>query len=443
MKIKNLFFFNKLIAFFIKFLIPIKPIKDEAVLNLLNEKIKKFGLTPSKIGFLRGKSEIKGLSQIIVVGDVRVKNEIVIVIFEKLFHEISDLELEAHLAIAIAESQYAYQARYNSINAMPPLLIFLNLTILPVTYPYIIAKHFILFNLVFYIFVWASFFTLDRLKKIGTYVTTIRSFNIKLEMLVLLKDDYIKRAAEFPIFVPILTWFKFMSPKQIQKLKKIVEDETEIDFLYMVKAFFKNPIILMNILAIIGAVIISPTRPSFKKNTDGTIGYVIQDLSSKDNFRVIVQLPAETPEKYTHDYGSRAAGEECVERGFQFFDVGKLAPSAFEGFCFTDSTRKSLTITFQMNGLASSPQRFIIEGLNSKKNTQLQVNDEVLSIANEIPTSIAHVKSLVFIASSNKRTSLPVKVMRQGKEVTVTEPIVDLKNGAFGESYLEDLRSLH
>jgi hypothetical protein len=182
--------------------------------------------------------------------------------------------------------------------------------------------------------------------------------------------------------------------------------------------------------------------PVFQKQADSGVGYKIQDLDSTENFRATVQLPPETSEKFIRNYAFRAVGEECEVRGFQFFDVGQLNATSFEGFCYLDSTRKSLALTFEKGGLEESPQKFVIEELNSKSNTKLQIGDEVISISGKNPTSMAEIKSIVFDASSKKLAALPLKITRKGKELTVTEPMTDLKNGALGKPDLEALRTL-
>lgn len=184
------------------------------------------------------------------------------------------------------------------------------------------------------------------------------------------------------------------------------------------------------------------SAPTFKKTSYGVNGYSVQDLTTKDHFQIIVNLPEGTDGKYFRNYGYRAVGEECLVRGFKFFDVGELDTTVFEGFCFQDASRKALAVSFQNNGLIQSPSRFVVDHLNNKTFTKLRPNDELLLIDNKPPISMINLKSLVFIAASNNKNELLLKIKRQGREIKVMEPIADLKNGALDQKDLEALRFL-
>lgn len=182
------------------------------------------------------------------------------------------------------------------------------------------------------------------------------------------------------------------------------------------------------------------TLPRFQKSLDGSNGFTVQDLSTKDHFRVTVQVPPESSGKFIKDYGFRAVGEECLARGFHYFDVGEISLFSFEGFCFADAVRKSLAITFQPAGLLESPPRFIVGNLNNKTNSKLQVNDEIVFIDQERPNSMSQLKSIVFAASNKKQLSMKIK--RQNNEIAILEPIVELRDAAYGKNDLEALRVL-
>jgi len=199
---------------------------------------------------------------------------------------------------------------------------------------------------------------------------------------------------------------------------------------------------MFNIYVIILLVLSAcASKPSFQKNSNETIGYVIQNYATNDNFRVIVNLPQGTTEQYARNYGYRAVGEECLIRGFNFFDVGEVDGKVFEGFCFKDSVRKSLAVSFQNDGLVRSPKRFVIEYVNNKPSTKLKLNDELLLMDNKSPDSMANLKSLVFNAATNNKNFLPLKIRRKGRELKVMEPIADLKNGVLDINDLDALRT--
>lgn len=256
MKFIKKFSFSRLLFSFQKLFLRIKPAEDEATINLLNEKIKKFGLSPSKVGILNYK--IKGLNQVWIFGNVRNSNEFVIGFAEDLFPEVSDAELDAHFALAIADSLYSYQARYLLITIVPIFLLLLNLNLPLFAYAYIPTTHdpfkeiHFACTIVSYV---VSIYIVERFRLIGVYVKALQQFNIKIETLISLKNNFLQRSVKFPLQGPILSWIKFMTPRQIQKLQKLVEEKTEVDFLYMIKTYFKNPIILTNLIAILGILV--------------------------------------------------------------------------------------------------------------------------------------------------------------------------------------------
>ena len=93
-----------------------------------------------------------------------------------------------------------------------------------------------------------------------------------------------------------------------------------------------------------------------------------------------MNLPGKTAVKTMPDYGLRAAGEECLHRGFQYFDGVEIRPNSFEGFCFNSATRKSLAFSFLTAELKESHSHFIVENLNNKTNSQILKADEITSI---------------------------------------------------------------
>lgn len=256
MKFIKKFSFSRLLFNFQKLFIRIRPIEDKAIAHLLNEKIKKFGVNPSKIGILNYKIEV--LNQIWITGNVRNGNEFIIGIAEDLFPEVSDSELDAHFALAIADSLYSYQARYLLIAIVPIFLLLLNLNLPLFAYAYIPTTHdpfkeiHFVCTILSYV---VSLYIVERLRLIGVYVKALQQYNIKIETILLLNNNFLKKYVKFRFLVPIESWIKFMTPRQIQKLQKLVEEKTEVDFLYMIKTYFKNPIILANLIAILAILV--------------------------------------------------------------------------------------------------------------------------------------------------------------------------------------------
>ena len=180
------------------------------------------------------------------------------------------------------------------------------------------------------------------------------------------------------------------------------------------------------------------SAPKFEKS-NGTSGYSVRNLSGQTHFSVDLLLPSDTSRETLKHYGWRAIGEECLARGFQFFDVSDENPTRYVGFCYSGNERKSLALTFTLDGLEKNPPKFVVEDLNNKSSTLVKLGDEVTQIANETPTSMAHIKSIVYQATQSSNT-IPLKVRRNGKEIEVKEPVALFKEGILGSEDLKALR---
>lgn len=253
--------FGKCLSIFIKMVTPIKPIEDKNFINIISEKLKKYSLIGYKIGVPKSKGGINGLSQIVVIGDIQNDNDIVILVSENLLHRVSDVELESQLAIALAESKFTYQSRYNFIAVIPGLLLFLNLAVQIMTRPYISPDKVVVVTLFYsaisFISLIMSPYIIGRLKKMGTYLIAVNSFNVKIEDIVLLRDSFLKKYIKQPFFVSLMMWLMFLSPKQIHKLKKLLESGTVFGPSFMLKTYFTHPIVLINIFTMLTVVFIA------------------------------------------------------------------------------------------------------------------------------------------------------------------------------------------
>jgi hypothetical protein len=180
------------------------------------------------------------------------------------------------------------------------------------------------------------------------------------------------------------------------------------------------------------------TSPKFEKS-NGSSGYTVKELTSKNHFEITLLLPSDTSKNTLKVYGWRAIGEECLNRGFEFFDISDEEPNKYVGFCYPTNERKALAITFKANGLQESPRKFVVEDLNSKSVTNIKIDDEVLAVAGQKLVSMGQLKSVVF-ASTQKSNSMSVSLLRNGKPLEINEPVALLKSGILGKADLENLR---
>lgn len=180
------------------------------------------------------------------------------------------------------------------------------------------------------------------------------------------------------------------------------------------------------------------TQIPFQKNTNG-VGYSIESKGSA-NFLVKTQLPSELDQKSIVMYVARSVGEECLARGFQYFDFTTPVNGSAEGFCFKENKRKAFAVTFTRQGLDSRPVEFVIEDLNHKTNSKLQVGDKVVKIDGRVISSVSDVKSLAFDFGQKNVNAVKMELIRKGKSLTIIEPLADMTGGAYGPEYLLILR---
>jgi hypothetical protein len=80
-----------------------------------------------------------------------------------------------------------------------------------------------------------------------------------------------------------------------------------------------------------------------------------------------------------------------------------------------------LKLTFAKSGLDKTPSTFIVEDLNWKKDTKVQLNDQVLSMNGEKFVSMVQVKNIVFGAKEDQ-DSITLELVRNDKKLKVNEP---------------------
>lgn len=180
------------------------------------------------------------------------------------------------------------------------------------------------------------------------------------------------------------------------------------------------------------------TAPKFGLSSDGSSGYHVID-KQKNVLEVRLQLPSDTSDKDLLYYGQRAVAEECLKRGFDYSNFSEDSKIQYTGYCYPTNEYKALAITFEKDGLATTPSKFIIESLNNKSSTLLQIKDEVLTIAGNKITSMTQVKNIIF-EESKKSNSVPITLIRNGKNINIIEPLAQFKSALAGPEDLKILR---
>lgn len=176
----------------------------------------------------------------------------------------------------------------------------------------------------------------------------------------------------------------------------------------------------------------------FQKLTNG-VGYTIISKGPK-NFVVKVELPKELETKSPERYYARTVGEECLQRGFEYFDFTNPINGISEGFCFKENKRSAFAISFDKNGLNSTPNEFIVESLNQKSITFLQPKDKIIKTNGKNILSIDELKLIAFELGQKNINSVNIELIRQGSVLTISEPMAELTNGCYGPEDLIALR---
>jgi hypothetical protein len=194
-------------------------------------------------------------------------------------------------------------------------------------------------------------------------------------------------------------------------------------------------ILLLTVLVMAGC---ASTKPKFHK---GTPGYRIADAISDTGFVVTMDLGPRVDEKYIEVYGLRAIGEECLKRGFEYFDFAIREPQSIEGYCYKTADHPGLGIEFGTKGLLVRPEKFVVESLNGKTKTSLEKGDEIIEIEGKTPQNVASFKSAAYRASMTNQKTIDMKVKRGDQVLQIKEPIALFKNSSMGPTQLDLLRS--
>lgn len=180
------------------------------------------------------------------------------------------------------------------------------------------------------------------------------------------------------------------------------------------------------------------TRPKFHK---GTPGYQVADAISSTAFVVTMDLGPKADAKYSEVYGIRAIGEECLARGFEYFDFAVREPQSIEGYCYKTVDHPGLGIEFADKGLAARPEKFIVANLNGKTKTMLEKGDEILEIDGKAPANVATFKAQTYRATMKNQKTVSLKLKRGDQALEIKEPIALFKNSSMGPTQLDLLRS--
>ncbi len=207
--------------------------------------------------------------------------------------------------------------------------------------------------------------------------------------------------------------------------------------------------------SILGLLVLSACAqmPKFQKKSGNEIyGYKVTDIVKNDSFEIVSTLPPKIQEDDTKAYVVRAVGETCKERGYSFFDF-TLRESTEEssekmivktdGFCFQDAKKLGLGISLKTAGKNNFNAFVTVDHLNTKKSSLLRPDDLVIKMSQQPITAIYQIKRIVNhqLKNSPKLSTIEISVIREGKPLTVSEPIVQMLDFTFGPEDLKRIKS--
>lgn len=140
------------------------------------------------------------------------------------------------------------------------------------------------------------------------------------------------------------------------------------------------------------------------KNVDKNIFQISLDKTAKRNCPIL-------------NYKLVISAKVCEGEKAQFFDSGDINEHEFYLFCYPTNARRSIKITF-----VAGAGPLTVESLNSKMDSKMQIGDVLRSVDGKAVTSFADLK-MVLANLTEKRTSVAIDVLRNSKNIKITEPV--------------------
>lgn len=156
-----------------------------------------------------------------------------------------------------------------------------------------------------------------------------------------------------------------------------------------------------------------------------------KENNSKAFIKIIKEIPSKKPHQCNHtNLISYSVGKFCEDNGYSFYDVGRVTNKTAYGWCYKTAERNSIGILFK-----DLENKLIVESVNNKINTNFSVDDEIIKVLNQKTNTLYELKAAIVEASNKNAKELQVTLLRNGKEVSISEPMslrpnanVDVKN---------------
>ena len=185
------------------------------------------------------------------------------------------------------------------------------------------------------------------------------------------------------------------------------------------------------------------SSPAFRRSVGPEDeGYVVKESDLKTVFDVVGRLPKGMDQRSADDYLIRAAGEECAQRGFPYWDIGRLSARSLRAFCLPANRKMSLGVMVDQKAAAAEKPELRIEDILANSYSPMRPRDHVKKIGGKEVETIGEFKEQIFRLSAEGRKSVTVLVERSGIALSLEAPFTEQKEGVFTPEMIGNLRNV-
>jgi hypothetical protein len=154
-------------------------------------------------------------------------------------------------------------------------------------------------------------------------------------------------------------------------------------------------------------------RPPFHKMDNGT-GYIVKPGPFKEMVEVHIELPSNVDERFRDDYLLRAAGEECLERGFPYYDFGYKSSTTVSVICYPTVKKPSLSVGIDPKIALSKHPKLQVEEPENGMPGPFKPFDVIRKVGGAEISTIGELKEKIFLASRENAKTVTLQIERSG-----------------------------
>lgn len=176
-------------------------------------------------------------------------------------------------------------------------------------------------------------------------------------------------------------------------------------------------------------------------------GYTVADHGLPNAYVISTSLPKGMLEDEYRWYVNVAAGRTCKHLGFDYFDTSlrafvhesrNLIHEQTDVYCLKTQKLRGLSIKFERAD--KNPYNGVVEVSDFQKDRSfLQIGDYILMVNNSLVSRYNDIMRAVYtvIYTKPKATSIPIDIIRDGKQMHFDEPITNTVYDAYGPDDLK------